>query len=65
MSEQLSSNPRCACVHHDAHTCYVHRYAPMDDLQRAEFLSLMEAEGDGCECPCHENSYDEWEGDES
>lgn len=44
----------CACVHHSPHECYFHRYAPMDDIQRAQFDMEMHATGDMCECECHD-----------
>lgn len=55
--DEQSIKNRCACVHSDPHECYFHRYAPMDDLQRAEFETEMRATGDECECGCHG---DEW-----
>ncbi len=53
------TEPRCACVHGDAYDCYFHRYAPMDDLQRAEFETEMRATGDRCECACHDEYGDD------
>lgn len=62
MSEQPSSDQevKCACPRTDARDCYAFRYAPMDDLQRADFFSIMEEHGDECECPCHwDEEYDD------
>jgi hypothetical protein len=42
---------KCACPRTDARDCYSYRYAPMDDLQRADFFSIMDEGDDKCECP--------------
>lgn len=49
---------KCACPREDARDCYRYRYAPMDDIQRADFFSIMDENDDKCECPCHDEQYE-------
>lgn len=60
MNEPLSNDQevKCACPRSDAVDCYSHRYAPMDDLARADFFSIMGEHGDKCHCPCHWDNED-------
>ena len=49
----MTDKIKCACPRDDARDCYRYRYAPMDDIQRADFFSIMDENDDQCECPCH------------
>ena len=49
---------KCACPRDDARDCYRYRYAPMDDIARADFFSIMDEHDDKCECPCHWDNED-------
>jgi hypothetical protein len=49
----------CACPRTDAHDCYAFRYAPMDDIQRADFFSIMSEDDDQCRCMCHDEDYED------
>ncbi len=55
------TEPRCACVHSDPHDCYFHRYAPMDDLQRASFDDEMRQADIRCECSCHDDDDEDYD----
>ena len=56
MTEHLAEEKRtCACPRTDARDCYAFRYAPMDDIQRSDFFSIMEADDEKCECCCHDD----------
>lgn len=51
------SERTCACHRDDARDCYAFRYAPIDDLQRSDFFSIMDQDDDQCECGCHYDEY--------
>jgi hypothetical protein len=50
---------KCACWYQESRECYRARYAPVDDLSRAEFFEQMDSEDLQCECVCHDD--DEYE----
>lgn len=51
---------QCACPRTDARDCYAFRYAPIDDIHRSDFFSIMDEGDDKCECPCHwDEEYDD------
>jgi hypothetical protein len=53
-AHRAEDKAKCACPREDARDCYRYRYAPMDDIARADFFSIMDQDDDKCECVCHQ-----------